>query len=135
MVKKRIKTKNRGILFGVMIGFGISVISMILLSVIASIIVYTQSDPLAIIDIVSLVVLLLSAALSGFTISKCTGEKKILVSTLSALALCLILFMVGTIATGGRATIQVLINYICYIGITVLFAWLGAREKKNRKRR
>lgn len=110
-----------------------SVIVFLALSVIGALIVYFQADPLRIADIASLVILLLSAAVSGFLNAKLTGEGKLAVVVLSSLTFCLVLLLIGLVATGGGVTLRVFLNYLCYIGIALFFGWLGKRETKKRR--
>ena len=110
-----------------------SVIVFLALSVIGALIVYFQADPLRVADIASLVILLLSAAVSGFLNAKLTGEGKLAVVVLSSLTFCLVLLLIGLVATGGGVTLRVFLNYLCYIGIALFFGWLGKRETKKRR--
>ena len=135
MTKKNAKSKGGFGTSDVFTGFIISFISMLAVSLIASIILYMQSDPTALIDVASLVVLLVSAAVSGYVISKRTGERKMLTTALSSIALCFLLFIIGMIMTGGGVTNRVYLNYLCYVGVAMLFAWLGGRAPTKRRRR
>lgn len=110
-----------------------SVIVFLALSVIGALIVYFQADPLRVADVASLVVLLLSAAVAGFLNAKLTGEGKLAVVGLSSLTFCLVLLLIGLVATGGGVTLRVFLNYLCYIGIALFFGWLGSRETKKRR--
>lgn len=110
-----------------------AVIVFLALSVIGALIVYFQADPLRIADVASLVILLLSAAVSGFLNAKLTGEGKLAVVVLSSLTFCLVLLLIGLVATGGGVTLRVFLNYLCYIGIALFFGWLGKRETKKRR--
>ena len=113
-------------------GAVISLAVMIAVALAACIILYMQDDPTALIDVTSLIVLLTSAAVSGYIISKRSPERRYLSVTLSSLLLCLLLYSVGMIATAGGATARVYLNYLCYIGVALLFAKLGSRSKKRR---
>lgn len=135
MVKKNTgRGGERGRFAEIVISFLRSVIVFLALSVIGALIVYFMSDPLGAADIASLVVLLMSGAVSGFLNAKLTREGKLAVVGLSSLAFCLILLLVGLIATGGGVTLRVFLNYLCYIGVSLFFGWLGSREGSKRRR-
>ena len=135
MTRKTHKTENTGAVRRVLNGLLSSLISMLAISLVAGVIVYMQDDPLAILDITSLVVLLTSAAISGYIISKKTQERRILTVVLSSLILCLLLFALGMLLSGGGVTSRVYFNYLCYMGVAILFAWLGSREPARKRRR
>ena len=94
-----------------------------------------MENPTAMTGIFSLASLLLTAALMGFIISKLKGDGGMLISVLSSLLFCLILLTVGLIGTGGKLPLFIPINYLCYMGVAALFAFLGKkREKRGRHR-
>lgn len=135
MVKKNTgRDKERGRFAEIGISFLRSVIVFLALSVVGALVVYFLKDPLGAADIASLVVLLLSGAISGFLNAKMTREGKLTVVGLSSLAFCLVLLLIGLIATGGGVTLRVFLNYLCYIGVSFLFGWLGSREESRRRR-
>lgn len=135
MVKKNTgRGKERGRFAEILISLLRSVLVFLAMSVIGALIVYFQTDPLGAADIASLVVLLLSGAVSGFLNARMTREGKLAVVGLSSLAFCLGLLLIGLIATGGGATLRVFLNYLCYIGVSLLFGWLGSREISKRRR-
>ena len=114
-------------------GVIISLLTLILLTMLGGFIVYMQDDPLSAMGIVSLIVLPVSGAVSGYLISRLAGEKKMTVALLSALAVCFIMLAVGMILTGGGITWQVPLNYACYVGAFLLAARLGKRERRRRR--
>lgn len=134
MTKKNAKTKGGFGASDVLFGFLISFLAMLATSLIASIILYMQADPTPLIDVASLIVLLVTAAVSGYIISKRTSEQKMLTVVLSSLLLCFLLFVIGMIITAGGVTNRVYLNYLCYIGVAILFAWLGGRAPARRRR-
>ena len=135
MTKKNAKGKNPSTLKEVLMGLIISFICMLAISLVASIILYMQQDPTALIDIAALIVLLATAAISGYIISRRTVGAKMLTVALSSISVCLVLFIIGMILTGGGVTNRVYLNYLCYVGVAMLFAWLGGRAPVKRKRR
>ncbi len=135
MTKKTKKAGGNFAVQAVIPGFLISLLVMLAITLIASIVLYLQADPMSLIDITSLIVLLASAAVSGYIISARMPERKILTVTLSSLLLCFLLYAIGMIVTAGGATSRVYLNYLCYIGIAILFAWLGSRAPSKKRRR
>ncbi len=133
MQRKHRSKSEGGIGREVFIGVMISLAALTLLSVAGGFIVYMQNDPLAAMNVASLIVLLVSGAASGYITAKLAREKKMTVALLSVLAVCFIMLAVGMIATGGGITWQVPLNYACYMGVSLLTARLGAREKRRRR--
>jgi len=132
------KNARSGDAFGaksVLLGLLISCLCMLAVSLLCAVILYIQGDPLALVDLASLAVLLVSAAISGYIISRRSPEKKLLTVTLSSLLLCLLLFVIGMILTGGGVTTRVYLNYLCYVGVALLFAWLASRKPERKRRR
>ena len=84
-------------------------------------------------NIMPLVALLITGAVSGFVISKIKGEGGVLTGVLSSLFFVLTLLIAALIITGGNVSAKCPLNYICYMGIASLFAFFG--KKKNKRRR
>lgn len=134
-MKRRTVGAEHNVFLSVVWGAAISAVIMLALTLLCSVIVNMMSDPLAATDIASLAVLLVAAAVSGFVISRRAPEKKMLTASLSALLLCLVLIVIGLIVSAGALTGRIFLNYICYMGVSLLCAWLGARDKKRHRRR
>lgn len=116
-------------------GIIISVAMLLAVSLILSIVTEASSDPSAVMGIYSLLSIILSAALSGITVSTVSGEHGIKISALCALMIVLIMMLTGTIVNGGGLPTRGLMNYLCYFAIYLFSALLGKPGKKRRKHR
>ncbi len=90
------------------------------------------ADPSALTGAASFAALIICAAISGFLISRLRGEGGFLCAMLTAMLFVVVrivisLFLVGT-------DISDLLDYACYIGISAIFALIG-QKKIRRKRR
>ncbi len=133
MGKGKVK-RDRGVLVSSLIGALICLAALAVLSVVGGVIIYMLDDPLALIDIGSLVCLLLSGVVSSFIIAKRTPEKKLIVTMLSALLFSLVMLIIGAAWGMGSLGWRVVLNYVCYMGMALVGAWLGTRERKRRRR-
>lgn len=130
---KKSRKKERNTFQSVLIGAGLSAAVLLLLTLISSAVLMLTDYPLAAAETVSLVALLLSAALSGYMISHRAHDNKMLISSLSSLLFCLVLLLCGLIGSCGDVSGKVLLNYLCYMGIGLLFARIGGIERKRRR--
>ena len=131
---RRNKKKGRlSSLSSLLVGTGASGGVLLALSFIGALIAYSRNRPSSIVGILSIAVMILTGAICGFGISKLRGEGGILISLLASLLLSLILLMIGLIASGGSISLGTVINYLCYIATSVLFAFFGKRRKHKRR--
>lgn len=126
--------KERSTLVSILIGAVTSLAVLAVVSLIVGAVVYMMDDPLGVIDIGSLVALLLSGVISSFIISRRTKEKKVLISMMSALLCSFLLLILGAIIGAGSIGWRIVLNYVCYMGVSFIGAWLGAKEGKRRRR-
>ena len=131
MKKHRKGNKKPSGLALLFIGALISATMFALLSFIFALLAYRTNDPTSLTDVFSLISLLLTGAVMGFAVSKIKGDGGMLISVLCALLFCVCLLMVGVIMSGGSLPPRVPLNYVCYLGVASLFAWLGGRKKKR----
>ena len=129
------KNKKVGdsVLYTYFLSLGISVFSLLVCAFVASIVIYSGKDPTQGVGVASLITLILSAALSGIIISRISCEGGVKIAGLSALATVFIMLIIGVILNSGKASPGAFINYGCYVGISLLSAYLG--RKRGRKRR
>lgn len=125
--------KGNNIFYSVLAGALISALSMLIFSAVAAIITNMTADPLTAIPTASFISMILGAAVSGFIVSKRSPEGKMLITALSSLLFCLMLLLIGLILSGGAVPGKAFLNYICYIGIALIFAKIGAREKRRHR--
>lgn len=132
---KRKGTKHKGGFLSLYLtSLLVSSLSLIFVAVISSLIINMLKNPLGATDVGSLLVLLLSAALSGLVISRLGGDGKLLSVLLSSLSVSALLMLIGLILSEGAVGGRVILNYLCYIAIAVFAAYLGTFKKKGKRR-
>lgn len=92
-----------------------------------------SENPTSLIGIFSLISLLVSGALFGFVTSRIMGEGSKLSIPISALCTVLIMIAIGLIWSKGTTHISTLLNYLTYIGVAVIFSYLGRIRPKRKK--
>ena len=117
-----------------LIGSLISAALVICTSLVFTLVASLSKDPGGLIGIFSLLSLLLAGAGSGFTVSKLFRDGGALIAFLSAVITALIMSVIGLIVKGGAVPISVFLNYLAYLGISALFAFLATKfTRKKRK--
>lgn len=110
-----------------------AIAATLVLTLIFALILARLGDPLGAIGGASLACLLLSGAISSFLTVRYRGAGGFASAALSALiiaALILIVSLIGNGRLGGAA----LMNILCYLAVSLLFAALAARRKERRRR-
>ncbi len=115
-----------------LIGTLASAIITAVLSLIFSFVAYNMSNPDGVIGIFSLAALLIAGAAVGFILSRAYGRGGILIAALSSLLFSLILLLIGLIAGGGALPLPCIINYLSFIAVSTLAAFLGKKREKHR---
>lgn len=133
MSGRRNSKGQSNVFYSVIAGALISAAIMLMLSAVGALIANMTKDPLAVIPIASLSATLCAAAISGYIIAKRSKAGKMLTAALASLLLCLILLLIGLAISGGAISGSVFINYICYIGVSLIFAKLGTVGRKHRR--
>ena len=131
--RKNKKSKNTAIgtlLLGILFSFTV----LIVLSLISSFLLIGLKNPTANIRTASLAVFLVTAAVSGFAVSKHRGEGGIAFSALTALAFIALLFALALIMSKGKISGVLFMNYLCYMLISSFTALLGSKKRKRHKR-
>lgn len=129
---KRARASKSGIgafAFGVLL----SLLSLILLSLIAAIFLTGVKSPTKNLGAVSLAVLLISAFISGFVNSKRCGEGGVGYSVITALAFSLIMLAVSLVATRGKVGGMLFMNCLCYMMAAAFAAFLGKKRQRRRR--
>ena len=124
------RTNASALVFGIIF----TTVVFIFTALIGAAIAGSLENPTGNIGTVALVCFMLTAALSGVTISKYKGEGGIFPSVLSSLFFTLVLLIIGLIMTKGHLPIIAIINLCLFILITVIFAYLGRKRATRRKR-
>ena len=133
MKKRRFKKSGSG--GGLLFGALFSLSSLILSLAIFSFILSMLENPITFVGVSSLAALLVSGALSGFVIAKHKGEGGALTAFLSSIITSALIFATGLICSGGKIQLSVLMNILCYILISALFARLKGLGKKRKRLR
>ena len=128
---KGISLKDNFVLI-LLICLAISVLSILTLSFIFAMIASMSKDPTGNLGIFSLATLLISGAISGFASAKIKKEGAIGFSALVTLVSCLIMLVLCLIII-GKVSGGAIMNYVCYMLMSVFFAFLGSREKKHKR--
>ncbi len=117
------------------ISLGISAATIILLSLIGTVIAGSLDDPTRHLGLISLGVMLLSAALGGIISSGIRGEGSTGFSALVALTVVLIMLLINVLICKGRVSLAAFMNYACYFGVAVMSAFLNRKRSGRRKHR
>ena len=132
-MKKR-RSKQRAphtvIIFGIIFSFAI----LTILSFISSFILANTQNPILSIKITSLVIILLTAAISGFAIAKYKGDLNFGISIFTSLAVTVIMLTISLISAKGNVG-GTFMNYGCYALISLFFSFVGSRKAKTHHRR
>lgn len=94
---------------------------------------FLTPNPMGLVKPLALLALTVSAALSGFVSAKIT--KTCTLPCLSALIISLLLLGGGIILKAGMPSVSTLLNAVIYMAASALFAYLGTKERKRRRRR
>ena len=123
--KSKIEILLTGLLF--------ATISFFSTMIVAALVAYLGDDPTGKSELWSFGAMLLSGVIAGYINARVWGDDGLLIAILSALALVLMLFIIGTIAY-GVPSLPTIVNYAIYIGISGISAFFGARKPKRRHR-
>lgn len=132
-MKKR-RSKQRAphtvIIFGIIFSFAI----LTILSFISSFILANTKNPILSIKITSLVIILLTSAISGFAIAKYKGDLNFGISIFTSLAVTVIMLAISLISAKGNVG-GTFMNCGCYALISLFFSFIGNRKAKTHHRR
>jgi len=134
-LKNRRTRKEGGLLHGFLPCLGLSALLIPVSALVATAFASASDDPTGKAGLYSLLALLLSAAVSGFTVSRLSGEGGVKLAALCALAIVLIMLLISIIATGKIPSVGALMNYGCYLGVAALSALVGRKREKRHRRR
>lgn len=130
-LRRKSKTNTSVFIFGILFSTAI----FFLLALAASFVLNKVKNPLGASGIASIIILLMSGAISGFAISKYSGKKSVLPSVFCAVIFALLLLCTGLIISGGKIATVTVINLLIYILFSLIFALLASKEKKRRIKR
>ena len=107
------------------------IFSYLIFTLVASFILLKTAESSAIVPISSLIVFLISGAVSGIFISRYKGEGGVKFTALSTLTFVLILTLISLVMSRGQLKGSLLMNYFCYLLVGILFSAL-ARKRTGR---
>lgn len=131
MSNQKTKGEKNGVR-SILTGFLVATLSFFALMLLAALVCYLGSDPTYKSELWSFSAMLLSGVIAGFI----NGRRQvgIITALLSALALILILFIIGSVAY-GLPSMPTLVNYAIYVAISGIAAFFGTRRPKRRRHR
>ena len=127
--QRRERSGAKAILFGTLMSLGL----LFAVSAAASFVLLKLEDPISFLGAGSLASLLISGAISAFITAKYKGEGGFLSSLFSSLIFSLVIFSAALIIGKGKLGIGLLMNILCYLLISVLFAKLATRKAKRKR--
>ncbi len=117
-----------------LVGSGLALGILLLFTIALGLYAATTADPTALTGVMGLIALLGSGAVSAFINRRIFGEAGLMIALLSALLLSLLLLGIGLIASGGSLPPRCPVNYLCYMGVSLLSSLLGKPREKRRRR-
>ena len=128
--KSKQKTPIRVLTFGVIF----SITTLGFLSLFATFILSKAENPLVSIKLTSLVVLLLSGAISGIVTAKHKGDLNFGLSILISVSVVLLMLAISLISAKGNVGGNVFMNYVCYFMIFIFFSFISRKRSVRRHR-
>ena len=132
---KRQKRKELSLPILLLIGAGVSLASVLTMTLILAIASYFTKDPTSLVGAFSLLSLLLAGAISGFVNARIGGEGGALIGIISASVASLIMLSVGLIWRGGMLPLSALLNLTAFILTSVGSAILGKKRARSARKR
>ncbi len=131
MKKQKFKKDGRG---GLFIGALVCVVAFAASLLLFSLLLSFFANPVSLLSISALLSFLVSAAAASFINAKRKGEGGTLSAILSSLLTSALFFAVGLIASRGKIELSLLMNILCYLLVSALFAKLASVKKKRHSR-
>lgn len=116
-------------------GLLVEAITLVLSSLVAAALAYASSDSTRVVGMYSLASLIISAAIGGVLTARLAGEGGVRIVALASLTVVMVMLLCAVIVGGGSPRLSALMNYICYLGVSVGAAHLARPRKKRHKRR
>ncbi len=118
-----------------LICLGVSGGVIVLLSVVGALVASGLEDPTGNLGLISLAVMLISAAITGIICTRIKGDGGVGFSALVALAVVLVMLLINVIICAGKVSLGAFMNYICFIGVAVGAAFLGKKRERRGHRK
>ena len=109
--------------------------ALLLFSAIFSGIAMLTDDAAAKIPLFAILTLILSAAVGGAVSTRTVSDGRLSLALLSALLASLIFMLIGTIIGKGHLPLSVFLNFIIFIGVFGLSAYLFKKRERGRRRK
>ena len=117
------------------LGAVIAMAALLLFSAIFSGIAMMTDDAAAKIPLFAILTLILSAAVGGAVSTRTVSDGRLSLALLSALLSSLIFMLIGTIVGKGHLPFSVFLNFIIFIGVFGLSAYLFKKRERGRRRK
>ena len=117
------------------LGAVIAMAALLLFSAIFSGIAMITDDAVAKIPLFAILTLILSAAVGGAVSTRTVSDGRLSLALLSALLASLIFMLIGTIVGKGHLPLSVFLNFIIFIGVFGLSAYLFKKRDGIRRRK
>ena len=114
------------------IGVAFSYAILALISLFGAFVCNATKDPARIVGMASFITLLLTAAISGYVISKVRGDGGPLLSVLSAAGFVTVRIIISLFLSGTE--LSEILDCCCYLGTGAIFAMLGQKKFKRKRR-
>lgn len=131
MAKKFYKKDNMGTLSRLAVGTLICACSIVIISTVFGAVATSLEDTTAKIPLFAMLTLILSAILSGGVVSRTVADGRVIFSMLIALLTSLIFILIGIIVGGGAVSGAVFLNFLIFVGVFTLAAYLFRKREKH----
>ena len=121
----------RALVFGIILTAAVFFATALVCAVILS----RTENPTAHVGISGMICLFLTAAVSGFAVSRYKGEGGVMPAVLSSLFFALVVLMIGLICSKGKLPLLSVINLGVFMIVSALGAILGRRRERKRRRK
>ena len=130
MKKRKLKKDGHG---GFIIGAFICILTFIATLTLFSLFLSFLENPIALISLSALLSYIISGAISAFVNAKRKGEGGTMSAILSSLSASCLFFLTGFVISRGKIELSLLMNILCYVLVSSLFAKLAGVKKKRYK--
>ena len=117
-----------------LIGVGAMIGSVAICALIFAIIASLTSDPGSLTGVFSLLALLIAGAAAAFALSRLIPKDGVAVAIISAAISVALMSIAGLIIGGGSVSFGVFLNYLAFICVSALFAFLATKTGGKRRR-
>ena len=125
------RTGGRALIFGII--FTVAV--FFATALVGAIILARTENPTGHTGLCGMIVLFITAAASGFAVSRYKGEGGMLPSVLCSLLFVLVVLIIGLVTGKGKLPLISVINLGAFMLISTLSAALGRKREKKRRRK